>query len=283
VPFLDAIRRKVISFTPRPSCPREWGSGIQHKRLTEPQRPSGHWRWKQEFLRRTKLKLKLNSDRRSVGQSVLVSGYHLEPMTRFLSHLCQLQDSCCEAPSLTRGWVCNLLVQLLLGLARAIPLWSKSRRIQTIFYCLIWDSPNVEGRVPVFISLRNKVAQLYPRALGSLSDASYYSQGYGGGIVTHLHTVLRVLREKLIVLFLFIRNGPHRKRKIPWKAKSGDCLTPWRGPHRPSAWAAHSDDKNLYLISVTYIHTIFVSNRMYNNVWNHFWIIKQPHRSTDRD
>jgi hypothetical protein len=33
------------------------------------------------------------------------------------------------APSLTRGRVCNLLVQLLLGLARAVTLGSKSRRI----------------------------------------------------------------------------------------------------------------------------------------------------------
>jgi hypothetical protein len=30
--------------------------------------------------------------------------------------------------SLTRGWVCNLLVQLLLGLARAVTLGSKFRR-----------------------------------------------------------------------------------------------------------------------------------------------------------
>jgi hypothetical protein len=32
------------------------------------------------------------------------------------------------------------------------------------------------------------VAQLYPRALGSLFVASYDSQGYGGGILTRLHT-----------------------------------------------------------------------------------------------
>jgi hypothetical protein len=31
------------------------------------------------------------------------------------------------------------------------------------------------------------VVQLYPRALGSLFFSSYDSQGYGGGIVTHLH------------------------------------------------------------------------------------------------
>jgi hypothetical protein len=42
--------------------------------------------------------------------------------------------------------------------------------------------------VPVFISPRNKVAQLYPWALGSLFVTSYDSQGYGGGILTSLHT-----------------------------------------------------------------------------------------------
>jgi hypothetical protein len=37
--------------------------------------------------------------------------------------------------------------------------------------------PNLEGQIPVFISPRKWVAQLYPRALGSLSVASYDSQG----------------------------------------------------------------------------------------------------------
>jgi hypothetical protein len=32
------------------------------------------------------------------------------------------------------------------------------------------------------------VTQLYPRVLGSLFVASYDSQGYGGGILTRLHT-----------------------------------------------------------------------------------------------
>jgi hypothetical protein len=48
--------------------------------------------------------------------------------------------------------------------------------------------PNLEGQVPVFISLKNRVAQLYPQALGSLFVASYDSQGYGLGIRTRLHT-----------------------------------------------------------------------------------------------
>jgi hypothetical protein len=40
----------------------------------------------------------------------------------------------------------------------------------------------MEGQVPVFTSPRNRVAQLYPQALGSLFFASYDSQGYGGDI-----------------------------------------------------------------------------------------------------
>jgi hypothetical protein len=39
--------------------------------------------------------------------------------------------------------------------------------LTSIVYCLyFWDSPNLEGHIPVFISSRNKVAQLYPQALG---------------------------------------------------------------------------------------------------------------------
>jgi hypothetical protein len=46
----------------------------------------------------------------------------------------------------------------------------------------IRDSPNMEGQVPVFTYPKNRVAQLYPQALGSLSVAFYDSQGYSGGI-----------------------------------------------------------------------------------------------------
>jgi hypothetical protein len=37
------------------------------------------------------------------------------------------------------------------------------------------------AQVPLFISPRNRVAQLYTPALGALSIAFYDSQGYGGG------------------------------------------------------------------------------------------------------
>jgi hypothetical protein len=42
------------------------------------------------------------------------------------------------------------------------------------------------------------VTQLYPQAPGSLFIASYYSQGYGGGILTRLHTGKIVFPEDLL-------------------------------------------------------------------------------------
>jgi hypothetical protein len=63
---------------------------------------------------------------RTVGQSILVSGTHLGPTARFLI---LLSNNCgflyVGGHSLTRGWV----VQLLLGLASAVTLGSKSSRI----------------------------------------------------------------------------------------------------------------------------------------------------------
>jgi hypothetical protein len=41
-----------------------------------------------------------------------------------------------------------------------------------------WDSPNLGGHVPVFISLRNRVANLYPRALGSTHNPPPYADIY---------------------------------------------------------------------------------------------------------
>jgi hypothetical protein len=63
----------------------------------------------------------------------------------------------------TRGRVCNLLVQVLLDLASAVTLVSKSRRT------------------------RDHISLSHLR-LGSLFIASHDSEGYGGGILTRLHT-----------------------------------------------------------------------------------------------
>jgi hypothetical protein len=100
------------------------------------------------------------------------------------------QDTCGYSPyvtsSLTREWVCRLL--LLLVLASAVILGSGSRGTHgQILLSQIRDSPNLEDQVPVFISPRNRVAQLYSQALGFLFVASYDSQGYDGGIRSRLH------------------------------------------------------------------------------------------------
>jgi hypothetical protein len=52
----------------------------------------------------------------------------------------------------------------------------------------IRDSHNLEGQIPLFISPRIRVAQIYPQKLGSISVASYDCQGYGGYIRTGLHS-----------------------------------------------------------------------------------------------
>jgi hypothetical protein len=74
------------------------------------------------------------------------------------------------APSLTRRRVCNLLVQLLLGLARAVTLGSKSRTTHGHILLSYLTLPQPGGPGPrIFV-------------------ASYDSQGYAGGILTRLHT-----------------------------------------------------------------------------------------------
>jgi hypothetical protein len=68
----------------------------------------------------------------------------------------------CEAPSLTREGVCRL--QLLLVFASAIIFASDSSGTHDhILLTQIRDPPNVDGQVPVFISSKSRVAQLYPR------------------------------------------------------------------------------------------------------------------------
>jgi hypothetical protein len=73
----------------------------------------------------------------------------------------------------------------------------------------IRDSPNLEGQVPVFISPTNKVAQLYPQALGSSFIASYDSQGYGGGIRPHLHKCCMALTAVATVYIARVRRKFH--------------------------------------------------------------------------
>jgi hypothetical protein len=76
------------------------------------------------------------------------------------------------------------------------------------------------ARSPYFISLRIRVAHLYPQALCSLFVASYESQGYGGDIRTSLHTRLPAT-AKWPFLYLDTdrteNTAPVAVELLPWK------------------------------------------------------------------
>jgi hypothetical protein len=77
----------------------------------------------------------------------------------------------------------------MLALTGAVILRSKSRGTHDILLSQIRDFPNLEASpVFVFMSLRNRVAQLYPQALGFLFITSYDLQGYSGGMRSRFHT-----------------------------------------------------------------------------------------------
>jgi hypothetical protein len=90
-----------------------------------------------------KLKLKLIYDGQLVGQSVLVPGTHVGPVTIFFSPLeiffRQLRVSYFVAPSLTRGRICNFLYNCFWYLPEQSLLGRSLAELTVIFCCLIWD------------------------------------------------------------------------------------------------------------------------------------------------
>jgi hypothetical protein len=92
-------------------------------------------------------------------------------MTRFLFSVWQLRISWCGAPSLTRGWVSNLLVQLLLGLARAVTLGSKPRSTHDhiLLSHLILPQPGGQGISHFsYVSTRDKAMSEGARSVARL-------------------------------------------------------------------------------------------------------------------
>jgi hypothetical protein len=94
-------------------------------------------------------------------------------------------NTCSHSPhvisSLTRGWVYRLL--MLLDFASAVILRSEPRTLSD-------SRPPQPGEPGLLIYTpppRNRVARLYPQALGSLFVVSYAWQAFGGGIRPRLH------------------------------------------------------------------------------------------------
>jgi hypothetical protein len=117
------------------------------------------------LLKTVKSKSKSYYDRRSVGQSVLESGTYLGPATNFSPFL-NLILGCYGFADMVRPlW--REVGSVVFSYCWASPAQSFSGRsltgLMTIFYYLnFWDSSNLEGRFPVFISPRNTLAQFYP-------------------------------------------------------------------------------------------------------------------------
>jgi hypothetical protein len=89
-------------------------------------------------------------------------------MTRFFFSVWQLRVSWCGAPSLMRGWVCNLLLQLFLSLARAVGLGSKScttRYPRDHILCLI-ETPQPRGPGPHICISQEQGDPIIPQGTG---------------------------------------------------------------------------------------------------------------------
>jgi hypothetical protein len=120
-------------------------------------------------------------DRQSVGQSVQVSGAHLGPVTNFsfaMKFLFRHLRFCkFVAPSLTRGRVCKLLYNCFWALPEQSLLGRSPAELTAFFYCLIRDSTNLEGQVPVFRSHVSAVRNFQLLPLGELRGKHAVQRG----------------------------------------------------------------------------------------------------------
>jgi hypothetical protein len=139
----------------------------------------------------------------------MVPGSHLELMTRFLLSLWQWGFLYMGHPLWREDGSVIYLYNCFSALPEQSLLGRSPAELTDIFCCLIWGSPSLEGQVPVFISPRNMVAQLYSRALSSLFVASYDSQDCCGRILTLLHTGVTLCSR--LALLTTSRHEQHRK------------------------------------------------------------------------
>jgi hypothetical protein len=118
----------------------------------------------------------------------------------------------CGALSLTRDRVCRL--QMLLGLASAVILGSKSRRTRyNILLPQIWDSLNLEGHIPrIYI----------PQEPGNTVISPRHWVSFPSPPTTRRATVKVFDPSYMRVLFSLysLRTDPHRKRR----SIVGTCL-----------------------------------------------------------
>jgi hypothetical protein len=152
------------------------------------------------------------SDRRSVGQSILVSSTLLGSETRILL----LSDCCgfflCGAPSLTRGRMCRL--QLLLVLASAVIVVFKSRGTHDcIFLSQIRESPQPGGRGPLIYIPRERSGPVIVQVRVTLRRAVYRHSVLGNvpldapGHHFYIRIYIYIYISGYIYIYIYIRMG----------------------------------------------------------------------------
>jgi hypothetical protein len=152
-----------------------------------------------------KLKLKLNYFWQSVGQSILVSSSRLEPMTRILFSVWQLQVSCCGAPSLTREWVCNLFVHCFWALQEQ-SLWGASPAELGPYLSVSFETSQTwRARSPYLYSPGPRWPRHTPRHWAPFSSS----------LTTRRATVTPPLHESpSLRVEYFTGHWPHRKQRV---------------------------------------------------------------------
>jgi hypothetical protein len=115
-----------------------------------------------------------------------------------------------------------LLVQLFLDSPAQSLSGPRPAELTTIFCSLIWDSSNLEGQVPVFISPRNIVAQFCPAGTGFAFRRFLRLAGLRGGILTRLYTALKYL-FLIFYIYLLVRFARHvagmGENRIAWESQ----------------------------------------------------------------
>jgi hypothetical protein len=103
------------------------------------------------------------TDGQSVSQSVCLD---VEPTLGLVTRYYFLSEGCCMKVAVLSLWCALSDERTSLQFAMQSLNGPSCTEPVTILDCLIWDSPNLKEQVPIFISLRNRVVQLYTRALG---------------------------------------------------------------------------------------------------------------------
>jgi hypothetical protein len=116
-----------------------------------------------------------------------------------VSDNCGFLDAGRGASSLTRGRICNLFLQLLLGLARAVTLGSGSSRTHDHILLSHLRLPQPGGPGSRIYIPQEQSGPVIPLGTGFPSVASYDSEGYGGGILSRLQTESPRLSLSVIV------------------------------------------------------------------------------------